>query len=91
MSKAKLYGQQTQYIPNTKADMGKRKKVYQRGRGSDGSAAGGGRSDLSEWQRSARSKPASTGAATAGTAKGGKITWNFGAEWPLRCSLKRLC
>lgn len=33
MSKAKLYGQKTGYIPNAKADMGKRKKVYQRGRG----------------------------------------------------------
>jgi len=35
-------------------------------RGSDGSAASGGISDLSEWQRSAESKPASTGAAFAG-------------------------
>jgi hypothetical protein len=34
--------------------------------GSEGSAAGGGRSDLSEWQRSARSKLASTSAASAG-------------------------
>ena len=32
MSKAKLYGQQAKYIPNAKADMGKRKNVYQRGR-----------------------------------------------------------
>ena len=36
------------------------------GLGSDGSAASGGRSDLSEWQRSARSKLASTSAASAG-------------------------
>ena len=34
--------------------------------GSEGSAAGGGRSDLSEWPRSARSKLASTIAASAG-------------------------
>ena len=34
--------------------------------GSEGSAAGGGRSDLSEWQRSAESEPASTGEAFAG-------------------------
>lgn len=32
MSKAKLYGWQTRYIPNGKADMRHRKKVYQRGR-----------------------------------------------------------
>lgn len=32
MSKAKLLGRQTRYIPNGKADMAKRKKVYQRGR-----------------------------------------------------------
>ena len=36
------------------------------GMGSDGSAACGGRSDLSEWQRSARSKLASPSAASAG-------------------------
>ena len=34
--------------------------------GSEGSAAGGGRSDLSEWQRSARSKLVVTSAASAG-------------------------
>ena len=34
--------------------------------GSDGSAAGGGESDLSEWQRSARRKPALSGEAAAG-------------------------
>ena len=34
--------------------------------GSEGSAAGGGRSDLSEWQRSARSKLALPSAASAG-------------------------
>ena len=34
--------------------------------GSEGSAAGGGRSDPSEWQRSAGSKPASPGVASAG-------------------------
>ena len=34
--------------------------------GNDGSAAGGGKSDPSEWQRSARHKPALTGEVTAG-------------------------
>ena len=34
--------------------------------GSEGSAAGGGGSDLSEWQRSARSKLVVTSAASAG-------------------------
>ena len=43
-----------------------RKAFPLRGRGSEGSAAGGGYSDLSEWQRSARRKPASSGAAAAG-------------------------
>ena len=32
MSKPKMYGQQTQHIPNSKADMRHRKRVYQRGR-----------------------------------------------------------
>ena len=32
MSKPKMYGQKTGYIPNAKADMRYRKKVYQRGR-----------------------------------------------------------
>ena len=34
--------------------------------GSDASAAGGGRSELSAWQRSARRKPVLSGEATAG-------------------------
>ena len=34
--------------------------------GSDGSAAGGGRSDLSEWQRSAENEPAASGEVFAG-------------------------
>lgn len=32
MSKPKMYGQKTGYIPNAKADMRHHKKVYQRGR-----------------------------------------------------------
>lgn len=36
MSKAKVYGQQPRYIPNSKADMRHRKKVYQRGREKSG-------------------------------------------------------
>lgn len=32
MSKPKMYGQKTSYIPNAKADMRRHKKVYQRGR-----------------------------------------------------------
>ena len=32
MSKPKMYGAKTGYIPNAKADMRYRKKVYQRGR-----------------------------------------------------------
>lgn len=32
MSKAKLYGSQRAYVPNAKADMRYRKRVYQRGR-----------------------------------------------------------
>lgn len=32
MSKAKLYGVNSAYIPNAKADMRHHKKVYQRGR-----------------------------------------------------------
>ena len=32
MSKPKMYGMKTGYIPNAKADMRHRKKVYQRGR-----------------------------------------------------------
>ena len=32
MSKPKLYGMKTRYIPNAKSDMRYRKKVYQRGR-----------------------------------------------------------
>jgi hypothetical protein len=32
MSKPKMYGMNTGYIPNAKADMRHRKKVYQRGR-----------------------------------------------------------
>ena len=32
MSKAKMYGMKTGYVPNAKADMRHRKKVYQRGR-----------------------------------------------------------
>lgn len=32
MSKAKMYGMKTGYVPNAKADMRYRKKVYQRGR-----------------------------------------------------------
>lgn len=32
MSKPKMYGMKTGYIPNAKADMRYRKKVYQRGR-----------------------------------------------------------
>ena len=32
MSKAKMYGNQTGYVPNAKADMRHHKKVYQRGR-----------------------------------------------------------
>ena len=32
MSKAKMYGMKSPYIPNAKADMRHRKKVYQRGR-----------------------------------------------------------
>lgn len=36
MSKARIYGKQTKYIPNAKADMRHRKKVYQRGREKNG-------------------------------------------------------
>ena len=32
MSKPKMYGMNTSYVPNAKADMRHRKKVYQRGR-----------------------------------------------------------
>lgn len=32
MSKPKMYDQKTSYVPNAKADMRHRKKVYQRGR-----------------------------------------------------------
>ena len=32
MSKPKMYGMNTSYVPNAKADMRYRKKVYQRGR-----------------------------------------------------------
>lgn len=32
MSKPKMYGMKTGYIPNAKADMRHHKKVYQRGR-----------------------------------------------------------
>lgn len=32
MSKPKMYGMKTGYVPNAKADMRHRKKVYQRGR-----------------------------------------------------------
>lgn len=32
MSKPKMYGVKTGYVPNAKADMRHRKKVYQRGR-----------------------------------------------------------
>lgn len=32
MSKAKMYGMKTGYVPNAKADMRHRKKLYQRGR-----------------------------------------------------------
>lgn len=32
MSKPKLYGSQRPYVPNAKADMRYRKRVYQRGR-----------------------------------------------------------
>lgn len=32
MSKPKMYGMKTGYVPNAKADMRYRKKVYQRGR-----------------------------------------------------------
>lgn len=32
MGKARMYGMQTRYVPNAKADMRHRKKVYQRGR-----------------------------------------------------------
>ena len=32
MSKPKMYGMKTGYVPNVKADMRHRKKVYQRGR-----------------------------------------------------------
>ena len=32
MSKPKMYGMNTRYIPNAKADMRHHKKVYQRGR-----------------------------------------------------------
>ena len=32
MSKPKMYGAKTGYVPNAKADMRHRKKVYQRGR-----------------------------------------------------------
>ena len=39
--------------------------------GSDGSAAGGGRSDLSEWQRSADEEAALSATKMPGTATGG--------------------
>ena len=32
MSKARMYGKQGGYVPNARADMRQRKKVYQRGR-----------------------------------------------------------
>ena len=32
MSKPKMYGMKTGYVPNAKADMRRHKKVYQRGR-----------------------------------------------------------
>ena len=32
MSKPKMYGKNTSYVPNAKADMRHHKKVYQRGR-----------------------------------------------------------
>lgn len=32
MSKPKMYGMKTAYVPNSKADMRHRKKVYQRSR-----------------------------------------------------------
>ena len=32
MSKPKMYGAKTGYVPNARADMRHRKKVYQRGR-----------------------------------------------------------
>lgn len=32
MAKARLFGMKTTYIPNSRADMRHRKKVYQRGR-----------------------------------------------------------
>ena len=42
-------------------------------KGSDGSAASGGESDLSEWQRSARSEPALPGDASAGHRNRGRL------------------
>ena len=36
MSKPKMYGMKTGYVPNPKADMRHRKKVYQRGREKSG-------------------------------------------------------
>lgn len=38
MSKARLLGMKTSYIPNSKADMRFKKKVYQRGREISGKA-----------------------------------------------------
>lgn len=38
MSKARMYGKQGGYVPNAKADMRQRKKVYQRGREISGKA-----------------------------------------------------
>ena len=58
--------------------------TQQRRRGSDGSAAGGGRSDLSEWQRSIADEAALTARKISGTATGPlwgeekpRHRWNF--------------
>lgn len=32
MSKARIYGMKSSFVPNSKADMRHRKKIYQRGR-----------------------------------------------------------
>ena len=50
---------------------------YVAGVGSDGSAAGGGESDLSEWQRSANEEGALPPTKRPGTATG--------AKWRVRC------
>ena len=56
--------------------------------GSDPSAAGGGKSEVSEWQRSARNEPASTGEVSAGHRNRMRRSWNLTFGMPALSSTR---